>query len=396
MAERGGMDVEFGRAARSLWSLRDDAIFLNHGSYGACPRAVQAEQDRIRREMEWQPDAFIHDNIVPKDTPTPLRAVAGQVDQFVGAAGEAIALIENATVGIQSVLDSFPLDPGDEILITDHQYNAVRLAVEGRCRETGAVPRTVSIPLPASAEEARERIRAGAGPRVRLAIIDHITSPTALVLPIAGIVADLHARGVRVLVDGAHAIGQLPLDLTALGADWYVTNLHKWLYAPKGSALLYASDAARAVTRPAITSHFVDMGFPKAFDYLGTRDYSAWLAIPAAIRFFEQLGREALWRYEARLVAIASKQLAALGATPAGPPEMSAAMRAFILPQRREALAEDALDLKHALWEEASIQVNAAVLAGALLIRISAQAYVDAADLQALADHLDRRGWPGR
>jgi isopenicillin-N epimerase len=216
------------------------------------------------------------------------------------------------------------------------------------------------------------------------------------VLPIAEIIADLHARGVRVLVDGAHAIGHIPLDLTALGADWYVTNLHKWLYAPKGSALLQASDAARAITRPAITSHFVDMGFPKAFDYLGTRDYSAWLAIPAAIHFFDELGREALWRHNARLVALVSEQLTALGATPAGPPEMCAAMRAFVLPQRRDALAEDALGLKRALWEEARIQVNAAVLGGALLIRISAQAYVDEADLTALSDHLDRRGWPGR
>ncbi|HEY2482249.1 MAG TPA: aminotransferase class V-fold PLP-dependent enzyme [Caulobacteraceae bacterium] len=391
------MDVEFGRPARSLWSLQEDARFLNHGSFGACPLVVQGEQDRIRAEMERQPDEFIYANVTPKaEAVTPLRTVAGQIGEFVGVAGDSIAIIENATIGIQSVLNSLALTPGDEVLITDHQYNAVRLAVEFRCREIGAAPRVAAIPLPASADEVRASIREAAGPRVRLAIIDHITSPTALVFPIAEIIADLHERGVRVLVDGAHAIGHIPLDLGDLGADWYVSNLHKWLYAPKGSALLYASNRAREITRPAITSHFVEMGFPKAFDYLGTRDYSGWLAIPTAIAFFNRLGRERLWRHNARLIAVVSEQLERLGARPAGPPEMCAAMRAFILPQRREARQEDALDLKRALWEEARIQVNTATLAGALLIRISAQAYVDEADMLALGAQLERSGWPGR
>ena len=357
---------------------------------------MQEAQDRIRREMERQPDEFIFANIVPKDVPTPLRSVAGQIGEIVGVAGEAIALMENATVGVQAVLNSVALSAGDEILITDHQYNAVRLAVEARCRETGAVPRVASVPVPASAEAVREAIRAAAGPRVRLAIIDHITSATALVFPIQEIIADLQARGIRVLVDGAHAIGQIPLDLAALGADWYVTNLHKWLYAPKGSALLYADDSVRAITRPAIISHFIDMGFPRAFDYVGTRDYSGWIAIPAALRFFAELGPENLRRHNAKLIAVASHELTALGATPAGALEMCAAMRAFILPQSRQARAEDELDLKRALWEQARIQVNTAVLAGALMIRISAQAYVDESDLRALSAVLDRRGWPGR
>jgi isopenicillin-N epimerase len=390
------MTVELGRSARSLWSLLDDAVFLNHGSYGACPLVVQREQDRIRGEMELQPDEFIFSNIVPKEVPTPLRAIAGQVGEFVGVAGDKVALVENATVGVQSILNSSALNPGDEVLITDHQYNAVRLAVEARCREAGAIPRIVHIPLPATADEVRGRIREAANPRVKLAIIDHITSATALTFPIADIIADLHERWVRVLVDGAHAIGQVPLDIAALDADWYVTNMHKWLFAPKGSALLYASDRTGGMTRPPITSHYIEMGFPRSFDYLGTRDYSAWLALPAAIRFFEQLGREPLWRHNARLVAVASEQLIGLGAQPTGPLEMCAAMRAFILPQRREARAEDALGLKRSLWEGGRIQVNSAVLAGSLIIRISAQAYVDEKDLLALSAHLERRGWPGR
>jgi isopenicillin-N epimerase len=390
------MDIEFGRSARGLWSLASDATFLNHGSYGACPRVVQAEQDRFRREMEAEPDDFVRRNIVPTGDGTPLRAVAARLGGLVGAPANRVALVENATVAIQSVLQSIDLDRGDEILITSHQYNAVRLQVEARCRETGAVPRIVQIPLPTTADEALGRIREGAEPRVKLAIIDHITSATALVLPIVEIVAALRERGVRVLVDGAHAIGQVPLDLGEIGADWYVTNAHKWLFAPKGSALLHAAAGVVAMTRPCVTSHFIEMGFPKSFDYLGTRDYSGWLAISEAVRFYEQLGPDRLRRYNAGLIAFASRQLLALGAEPVGPIGMCASMRAFMLPQRREALDSDALQLKQTLWDEARIQVNSAVLDGSLIIRVSGQAYVEEEDFARLSANLDHRGWPGR
>jgi isopenicillin-N epimerase len=390
------MDIEFGRPARKLFSMREDAIFLNHGSFGACPLVVQREQDRIRREMELAADEFFFGNIMPRDEPTPLRAVADQLGDFVGVSGDSVALIENATIGIQAVLNAFDLKPGDEVLITDHPYNAVRLAVEARCRETGAIPRVAQIPLPTTADDARARIREAAGPRVRLAIIDHITSATALVFPIADIVADLHKRGTRVLVDGAHAIGQIPLDIGEIGADWYVTNMHKWLYAPKGSALLHAADAMRPMTRPAITSHYIEMGFPKSFDWVGTRDYSGWLALPVALAFLNELGPERLRRHEALHVNLATELMHGLGARPAGERRMCAAMRAFILPQGRQAHADDALALKQSLWEDASIQVNAGVVGGSLLIRISTQAYVEAADLHDLRTQLERGGWPGR
>ena len=390
------MDVEFGRSARTLWSLADDAVFLNHGSYGACPLVVQQEQERLRREMEAQPDDFFYTRIVPKDVPTPLRAVADALGALVGAPGDSLALVENATVGVQAVLQSFDLAAGDEILLTDHQYNAVRLAVEGRCRETGATIRIARIPLPTTAEDVRARILEAVTPRVKLAIIDPISSATALVLPIKDIVADLHERGVRVLVDGAHAIGQVPLDITDVGADWYVTNAHKWLFAPKGSALLHAARPVAAMTRPPITSHYIAMGFPRSFDYLGTRDYSAWLTIPTAMRFFRGLGPEALRGYNSRLLAFGSGQMTELGAQPVGPTDMCAAMRSFILPQRRAVSDADVLDLKRGLWDEARIQVNTGAVGGALLIRISAQAYVDEADFTVLAEHLNRSGWPGR
>ena len=346
--------------------------------------------------MEAQPDVFFARRIEPLAEASALRLAAGEVAAFAGADGNDVALVENATTGIQSVLQSVSLGPGDEVLITDHQYNAVRLAVEARCRETGATPNVARIPLPTSPAEVASRILDAAGPRVKLAIVDHITSPTALVFPIEAIVRELETRGIPVLVDGAHVLGQKTLDIRALGAEWYVSNAHKWLYAPKGAAILYAAERVARSTRPLLTSHFVGLGFPRAFDYIGTRDYSAWLTLPAALAFFRELGVERVWSHNAKLVKAGSDLLTSVGAQPVGPLEMCAAMRAFILPQRRPTVDRDAFELRRDLWEKERIQVRADTLLGPLTIRFSAQAYVEEADLARLCAALEKHGWPGK
>lgn len=386
--------MTFGRALRPLWGLADDVAFLNHGSFGACPREVLKAQDVIRARMEAQPDLFFGNEISPGEGPTTLRAAASEIAQFVGAQGEDIAFVENATAGIQAVLRSLSFAPGDQILITDHTYNAMRLMVEARCAETGAVPLTVSFALPATAEDVAARIEAALNPRVKLAIIDHITSPSALVLPLPPIIAALRKNGTRVLIDGAHGIGQVPLDLAALAPDWYVTNLHKWLFAPKGCAILYASKEAAALTQPNVVSHFIGLGFPQAFDYTGTRDNTAWLAAPAALAFFKKLGEDALRAYQARLIDLCTDMLAPLGITPIAERGMCAAMRTFLLPQRRAAKTEDAATLDRALWDQERIQARPLVHGDMLMMRVSAQAYVDEDDLKRLADALARLGWP--
>jgi isopenicillin-N epimerase len=390
------MTIDLGRPARRLWALRGDGVFLNHGSYGACPLAVLDEQQRLRREMEDQPDLFFSRRIEAIAERSAVRRVAGELAMFVGAAEDDVALVENATTGIQTVLESIDLRAGDEVLITDHQYNAVRLAVEMRCRAAGAVPRVVRIPVPTTPGDVAARILDAAGPRVKLAIVDHITSPTALVFPVETLVPELRARGIEVLVDGAHALGQTPLDLHALGADWFVANAHKWLYAPKGSALLYASADAAPLTRPLVTSHFVEKGFPRAFDYIGTRDYTAWLSLPAALAFFRELGVDRVREHNSRLVKAADDLLLGVGARPVGPLEMSAAMRTFMLPQRRAAEPDDAAALRRGLWDDERIQVRTDALFGRLLLRVSAQAYVGEEDVARLAATLERAGWPGR
>ena len=391
-----GRELRFGHALRPLWHLEEGARFLNHGSFGACPREVLAEQDRIRLEVEAQPDVFFRQSIVPGDAPTRLREAAGQLAHFVGASADSLAFVENATAGTQAVLRSMAFKAGDEILVTDHTYNAVRLMVEARCAETGAAVRVVELALPASAEGIVEAFRAALTPRVRLAIVDHITSPTALVLPLERIVPGLRRFGARVLVDGAHAVGQVPLDMPALGADWYVSNAHKWLFAPKGTAFLYASRDAAGITAPLVVSHFVALGFPRAFDYVGTRDYTAWLAVPAALRFFESLDVKESARHRSGLIDHATRLFAGLGASPAGADDLCGAMRSFVLPTRRAVTAEEAESLMRTLWRDHRIQVMSTAFAGRLLLRVSAQVYVERTDLDALASALARNGWPAR
>lgn len=386
----------FGRALRPLWELAEGAAFLNHGSFGACPKAVLAEQERIRRRMESAPDAFFRDEVMPDAGNTSLRRAAEALAAFLGVPGGNVGFVENATAGVQAVLRSIGFEPGDRILVTDHGYKAVRRMVEARCAETGATAVVVPIGIPADEDGIVAAFRRALDAPVRLAIVDHITSPTAIVMPLDRIVAEVRRAAALVLVDGAHGVGQLPLDLGSLDADWYVSNLHKWLFAPKGSAFLYASDAVAAQTRPHVVSNFFDLPFPRCFDYVGTRDNSAWLAVPAAIDFFRALDPQALRAYQRSLMRSCTAKLAAAGAIPAAPEGLSAAMRSFVLPQRAAATQADARELMRGLWEGERIQAAAHALCGRLLLRVSFQAYVDEDDLARLAGALGRGGWPGR
>jgi isopenicillin-N epimerase len=236
----------------------------------------------------------------------------------------------------------------------------------------------------------------GMAPGARLAIVDHITSPSAIAMPLERLMPILRRGGAQVIVDGAHAVGQVELDLEAVGADWYASNAHKWLYAPRGCAFLHARGEAAAQTRPLVVSHHVGMGFPRSFDWVGTRDVTPWLSVPSAIDFLEGLGREALRSHNARLLDVATAVLEPLGARPVAARELCASMRSFHLPQARPATREDARALMRALWEESRVQVMAVELGGRLLLRVSGQAYVGDEDLDVLAGALRRQGWPGR
>lgn len=386
---------KLGRAARALWTLRENASFLNHGSYGACPLPVLSAQAALRQQLEAHPDAFMA-RIHPDGGHAAVRDVARALAWYVGASEPDLAMVENATHGVHAVLQSVPLARGDEVLSTDHQYGAVRLAIEVRCRDTGAAPRVVPLPLPIEADGIVERVLGAIGPRTRLVVLDHITSPTALRLPLERIVPELVRREIPVLVDGAHTLGQIDLDLAALDADWHVSNVHKWLYGPRGSAVLFASPRAAARTRPLIASHFVGLGFPRAFDYIGTRDYTAWLAAPAALEFRRSLEGAGIRAHVRSLVDAGSRALENAGARPVAPRDEAMWMRAFELPQARAATQADADEVMRGLWERERIQIRCAIVANRLLLRFCAQAYVEADELHALGRALARHGWPAR
>lgn len=372
-----------GQAIRDAFLIEPGACTVNHGSFGATPRVVLAEQDRWRRAMEAQTSRFFS-----RELPGALRAAAARLAAHVGAEGEDIAFVPNATTGANAVLRSLELAPGDEILMLSHVYGAVRNTARYVARRHGALVVEAAVPWPRpDAAAITAGVAAALTPRTRLVVLDHITSQSALETPIRDLVALCHARGVRVLVDGAHAPGQVALDLRAIGADWYTGNAHKWLFAPKGCAFLHARREAQAGLHPAVISHGLDQGFTAEFDWTGTIDPTAYLAIGAALDFHASLGGKALMARNAALAAQASAGLAARLGTETGHGNGACgAMATVRVPGA--GTAEAALALRARLMD-AGCDAPVHALGGALWLRLSAQAYNDAGDYERLGDILE-------
>lgn len=316
-----------------------ELTFLNHGSFGACPLAVMAEQDRLRRYLERDPVAF-----VVREQEAAFDEARTAVAELVRARAEDIAFVPNATTGVNTVLAATPLSPGDEVLITNHGYNACNNAAHFFAARAGARVVVADVPFPVESEQiAAEAILAQVTPRTRLALIDHVTSPTALVLPIERLTRELTRRGIVVLIDGAHGPGMVPLDLEALGADYYVGNLHKWCCAPKGAAILHARRERQAALRPLVISHGANSTrgdrsrFLLEFDWTGTLDASAVLTVPFALRHLESLhpgGLSGLIARNRQLALSARKLLAEALELPLPCPEsMLGAMASLPLPR---------------------------------------------------------------
>jgi isopenicillin-N epimerase len=375
--------------SRDEWLLDPGVAFLNHGSFGATPRAVLAEQDRWRARMERHPTHFMSEELPPA-----LRAAAARLAAFVGSEAKDLVFVENATAGCNTVLNSLRLSPGDEILVTDHGYAAVRKAAAHAAARNGARVVEAAVPFPLD-DPARIVAAVGdkLGPRTRLAIIDHVTSPTAVICPLRELTALCHSAGALVLVDGAHGPGMLSLDVPSIGADWYTGNCHKWLMAPKGSGFLWASPARQAETHPLVISHGFGQGFTAAFDWIGTRDPTAWLAVPAAIDVHRRLGGAALRERNAALAREQATRLARVWNTERGAPDpLTGSMAAVRLPLAGPASPERAQELRAKLFAERRIEVPVTAFAGALWARISAHAYNRPADYARLAVCFRRMG----
>lgn len=322
---------------RQAWLLDPAVHFLNHGSFGACPRPVLEHQQRLRDQLERQPVAFMQ-----RELPIHLEEVRAVLGGFVGADPADLVFVTNATSGVNAVLRSLSFEPGDEILITDHAYPACRRTVEYVASRSGARIRVVEIPLQPAGSHIVDRILDAAGPATRLALIDHVASPTSLVFPIDEIVASLAARNVDTLVDGAHAPGMLPLQLEDLGAAYYTGNCHKWMCAPKGAAFLYVRPDRQGSIVPTVISHGYrpddpsGAAFHEMFDWAGTADPTAVLSIGVAIDTVASLdpgGWPAVMHANRELAAAGAEIVATAVDSPAQTPlGMRAAMVSFELP----------------------------------------------------------------
>jgi isopenicillin-N epimerase len=384
---------------REFWLLDPDITFLNHGSFGATPIAVLAKQDEYRTRLEREPVRFMVRELEPL-----LDAARAEVAAFVGAEAEDIAFVQNATAGVNAVLRSLDLDQHDELIVTTHEYNASRNALDHACALAGAKIVVADVPFPiASPDDVVERVMAKVTERTRLLLIDHITSQTALILPIERIIAELRARGIDTLVDGAHAPGQIPLDLRTLGAAYYTGNFHKWVCAPKGAGFLYVARNRRASIRPTIISHGANATrtdrsrYLLEFDWTGTFDPTAWLCVPESMRFMATLvdgGWQEIMRRNHALALRARDILCdRLGIPHPAPDAMLGSMAAFPLPDGT-ALDASALyggePLQDALLEKYAIEVPIMPwpYPPKRTLRVSAQLYNTIEEYERLAEAL--------
>jgi isopenicillin-N epimerase len=380
------------------WSLDPGIVFLNHGSFGACPREVLVHQATLRAEMEANPVRFLSRELDDR-----LGAARGALAAFVGADPDDLAFVSNATSGVNAVLRSLALAPGDELLTTDHTYGACRNTLDFVAARAGARVVVARIPFPLQAvDRVLDAVLAKVTSRTRLALLDHVTSPTALVLPLRRLVAALAGRGVDALVDGAHAPGMVPLDVRSLGAAYYSGNCHKWLCAPKGSAFLWVRGDRQGAIHPLTISHGATATRPGRsrfrleFDWTGTTDPTAWLSVPKAIEHVGSLvagGWPAVMARN-RALALEARRLlcAAAGTAPPCPDEMIGSIASVVLPDGATGgIAWRRPDpLQARLFEAWSVEVPVMSWPAPphRLIRVSAQLYNDRDDYVRLADGL--------
>ena len=391
--------MTFGRHLRGEWLLDPAITYLNHGTVGATPRRVLEAQRAIQDEVERQPSRYLLRELAAISSGYPgggrprMRVAADAVGAFIHASGDDVVFVDNATTGANAVMRSFPFEPGDELLISDLGYGGVNNAARYAARERGAILRTVVIEPPFRADAIVDAFERALTPRTRLAVVDHISADTALLLPLAAIADRLHRHGVAVLADGAHAPGSIPLDVPSLGCDWYTANLHKWAFVPRSSGFLWTAPERQAMTHAPVISWGLDQGYTTEFDLVGTRDPSPHLAAPAAFAFIEELGGlPAMHAYMHELAWNGASLLAARWGTPLDTPrELLGAMVTVMAPEHAGGTAEDASVLRDRLLLDEGIEVKVHAYRGRVHLRVSAQVYNEIADFEQLAHAVARR-----
>ncbi len=374
--------------------IREDVVFLNHGSFGACPRPVFAAYQNWQLELERQPVEFLGRNLTEN-----MRGPRMKLAAELGTSPDNVVGLTNATLGLNIVAQSLDLKPGDQILTTDHEYSALEKTWAYVCRKTGAEVVIVSIPLPlTSAEQFTDTIIAGMTERTKVLFLSHITSPTALLFPIEPAIAEARRRGIWSVIDGAHTPGHIKLDLEAIGADFYAGNCHKWMMAPKGSAFLYARPEMQGLLNPLVISHgwtkeskepgangaFGNSPFIDEIEVQGTRDPSAWLAVSAALDYRDENDWWAVAEHCQALAQDTARRLAAITGLPAlSSPEFSAPqMVAMPIPNC------DTDWLKIALLEQYKIEIPVFKWQDRCIARVSVQGYNSKGQMDLLIEAL--------
>ncbi|MSR17915.1 MAG: aminotransferase class V-fold PLP-dependent enzyme [Phycisphaerales bacterium] len=376
--------------ARDEWSLDFTYAFLNHGSFGALPKRVQAFTDELRSKIESKPVQWLGRGVTELLAPSRAKA-----SKWVGCPEACLGFVTNATSGVGAHLRSLRFAPGDSILTTNHVYNAVRKYASRVATQWGASYREISIPLPVvSGESFAQQVISAIDSTTKLVIVDHITSPTALVIPVGLIVSECKRRGIACLIDGAHAIGNVPIDASAIGADLYTTNLHKWAFAPKGCAVVAVRTDLLPSVRPETLSHYIDDGFTPAFDWQGTRDLAAWAGAVAGLEFLEDAGGIKLMEHNHSMTRWAHELLLeGLDAEPIAPLDggLFASMASVRLPESLRESFGAPEKLAASLYGEARIEVPIIEWNGAWFVRISAQVYNRPHEYELLVRELRQR-----
>lgn len=374
--------------------IREDVVFLNHGSFGACPRPVFETYQGWQLELEREPVEFLGRKLT-ENMRVPRQALAAELN----CDEQEVVGVINATTGLNIVARSLDLKPGDQILTTDHEYSALEKTWAFICRQTGAEIVVVDVPLPLTSEEQfTKAIVSGMTERTKVLFLSHITSATALVFPVEPAIAEARKRGIWSVIDGAHAPGHIPLDMQKLGADFYSGNCHKWMMAPKGSAFLYARPEVQSLLDPLVVSHgwtaqSKDPGAKGAFDnspfvdeieMMGTRDPSAFLAIPAALKFRDDNDWPAVAEHCRALAQDTGERIAKLtGLEPFSSPEFCAPqMVAMPIPEC------DPLAIHTALFEQYKIEIPVFRWKEHCVARVSVQGYNSKPQMDRLVEAL--------
>ncbi len=385
--------VAFGSGLRSEWLLDPAVTYLNHGTVGAPPRKVLEYQWALTQLIERQPAQFMLRELADAHATgqrSRIREAAAEVAAFVGADADGLVFVDNITEGANAVLKSYPLGPGDQVFTTDLGYGGVTKAAEFAARSAGAEHRSIAMPRPGAQPAAfvaaiAEVFEHAPPARTRLLVVDHLTSTTALLLPIAEIAAVAHAAGAFVLADGAHVPGQVALDIASLGVDWYAANLHKWAWAPRSAGFLWTAPEHRPALRPTVTSWGLDLGIAAEFDLPGTHNPTAFLSAPYALELMQSYGLAAVWRYTHELACWSGQFLADSWGTPwSTPEEMVAAMVTVRLPASLGGSPAEAAGVFAALAVR-GIEVPIYPLGTHLETRVSAAIYCDRSDVERLA-----------